>query len=266
MASGIWTSVSGALAREHSVETVANNLANVDTTAFKKDAPVFKEYLSTLERDHDRAPPKTGRITDQDLHPIKDKDQSHVVIDGTYINFKQGPMRVTQAPLDLALEGNGLLEVSTPSGIRYTRNGSLKLAQDGKLVTSEGYPVLNNNASTDTAARFINLKDRTNISINESGEIYSADSLIGKLAVKEFPNQQLLKKTGGQYFENKDEVKNTSKFAENTKVHQGMIEGSNVNPIEEMSNLITAHRMFEADLKSLKTYGDMLGKQNEIGH
>jgi flagellar basal-body rod protein FlgF len=266
LASGIWTSVSGAAAREHSVETVANNLANVDTVGFKKDAPVFKEYISTLERENDRAPAKTGRLTDQDLKPVNDKDQSHVVIQGTYTSFKQGPIRVTQNPLDLALEGPGLLEVNTPNGMRFTRNGALKLSQDGRLVTSEGYAVMAASENPDPASRFINLRDRPNLSITRAGEIYSGEDLVGKLSVKEFPNQQLLKKVGGQFFENKDAEKNVGVLASNTNIHQGMVEGSNVNPIEEMSSLIRAHRLYESDLKTLKTFGEMMGKENEIGH
>ena len=266
LASGLWTSVSGALAREASVDSVANNLANADTVGFKKDAPVFKEYVSTLERDGERSPPKVNRITDQDLHAVNDKDQSHVIVHGTYIQFNQGPLKVTQNPLDIALEGPGLLEVSTPNGLRFTRNGALKMAQDGKLVTSEGYPVMANGNGTDPAARFINLRDRTSIGINEQGEVYSGDTLVAKLSVKEFPNPQLLRKVGGQLFENKDDGKNGAADPAKTFIHQGMLEGSNVNPIEEMSNLIKAHRLYEADLKTLKTYGEMMGKENDIGH
>lgn len=290
MASGMWTAVSGAKARAEIVDTVANNLANVDTVGFKKDQQIFKEYVSTAERDHERAAGKLGRITDQDLHPVNDKDQSHVIVHGTYTSFQQGPLKVTKGPLDVAIQGSGLIEVSTPQGVRFTRNGAFKMGQDGRLVTSEGYPVLAE-APRDTATttpnrapaaagaqptaedaagaiagRFINLRDRGPISVTEQGEVYADGNLVAKLSVVEFENPNLIRKQGGQLFANIDPSKNPEKNAENTTIHQGMLEGSNVNPIQEMSELIRAHRLFEQDLKNLKTYGELLGKEaNDIG-
>ncbi len=279
----MWTSVSGAAAQAHAVETVANNLANVDTNGFKKDQPAFKEYLSSVEREHDRPSIHIGPIKDKDLNPIFDKDQSHVIVNGNYTSFKQGPMKVTKAPLDVAIEGPGLIEVSTPQGTKFTRHGSFKVATDGKLVTNEGYPVLlakagglaGENGNTPGAltasdpnvvARFINIQNKGNISITEKGEIFSGSDLVGQLSIVEFQDPKLLKKTGLQYFTNTLPEKNTMKEASSSLIHQGMIEGSNVNPVEEMTNLIKANRLFEHDLKVMKTYGEMMGREaNDIG-
>lgn len=289
LATGMWTSVSGAAAQAQAVETVANNLANVDTNGFKKDVPAFKEYLSSVEREHDRPSIHIGPIKDKDLNLLYDRDQSHVIVHGNYTSFKQGPMKVTKAPLDIAIEGPGLIEVSTPQGIKYTRHGSFKLAVDGRLITNEGYSVLSARAgglagsapgalgavsapdgegATDAslASRFINLKDRGNVSINEKGEIYSGADLMGQFSFVEFQDPKLLQKTGLQYFVNTMPEKNTVKEAVNSKIHQGMIEGSNVNPVEEMTNLIKANRLFEHDLKVMKTFGDIMGREaNDIG-
>jgi flagellar basal-body rod protein FlgF len=142
LATGIWTAVSGASAQSQAVDTVANNLANVDTLGFKKDQTTFKEYLSTLEREHVAADVPRGPIKDKDFYPIDGKDQSFVVTSGTHTNFRPGHLRVTQSPLDLALDGPGFFEVSTPQGTRFTRLGSLKVGADGKLVTTDGLPVL----------------------------------------------------------------------------------------------------------------------------
>lgn len=287
MATGMWTAVSGASARSQAVDMVANNLANADTLGFKKDIPTFKEYLVTAERDHDAKDIPRGPIKDKDFFPIDGRDQAFVVTDGTYTNFRQGNLRVTQSPLDVALDGPGFFEVSTPSGSRYTRQGSLKLAMDGRLVTTEGYPVLaaqpgglasaqsassvqpNQGGSATqggvAAGRFINLRDRSsNISINEKGEIYAGEDLVAKLSVTEFQDTAKLRKQGGLLFENPDSknVIETSK----TILRQGVLETSNVNPIEEMTNLIKANRLFEHDMKSIKTYNDMLGREaNDIG-
>ncbi|MGK5087212.1 flagellar hook-basal body complex protein, partial [Bdellovibrionota bacterium FG-2] len=140
MATGMWTAVSGAVAQQQNVDVVANNLANADTLGFKKDAPTFKEYLASVERNHDGGDVPRGMIKEKEFYLLDGKDQAMVINDGTYTNFKQGNLKVTQAPLDVALDGPGFLEVSTPAGIRYTRQGSLKMAMDGRLVTSEGYP------------------------------------------------------------------------------------------------------------------------------
>lgn len=285
----MWTSVSGAAAQAHAVETVANNLANVDTNGFKKDMPVFKEYLSSVEREHDRPSVHIGPVKDKDLNPLYDKDQSHVIVHGNYTSFRQGPMKVTKAPLDVAIEGPGLIEVSTPTGAKFTRHGSFKVAVDGRLVTNEGYPVLLSGPSgmsaqtpgaislengpipgslsdPAVAGRFINLKDRGNLSITEKGEVYSGPELVGQISVVEFQDPRLLQKTGLQYFTNTMPDKNPVTEATNTKLHQGMLEGSNVNPVEEMSNLIKANRLFEHDLKVLKTFGEMMGREaNDIG-
>jgi len=279
LASGLWTSVSGAASQAANVDIISNNLANSDTAAFKKDAPTFKEYLSVQEREHGAQDIPRGPIKDKEFYPLDGRDQSFVVMDGTYTNFKQGNLRVTNSPLDVAMDGPGFIEVSTPSGVRYTRQGSLKLAMDGRLVTNDGYPVLSSQpgglaaptsgrapANVADAARFINLRDRGgNVSITGAGEIYAGDQLIAKLSVVEFQDNNKLRKIGGSLYENGDPA-NYSSNPPKTIVRQGVIETSNVNPIEEMTNLIKANRMFEADLKAMKTYGEMMGREsNDIG-
>jgi flagellar basal-body rod protein FlgF len=299
VSTGMWTAASGAAAQSQAVEMVANNLANSDTLAFKKDTPTFKEYLVNQEREQGTQDIPRGPIKDKDFYPLDGRDQSFVVVDGTYTNFKQGSLKVTQSPLDVALDGPGFLEVSTPSGVRYTRQGSLKVATDGRLVTSDGNPVL---ASTpgglaaaqlaqdqqqsqggpnsaigaqgrapagltpDVAARFINLRDRgSNLNINQQGEIYAGDELIGKLSVVEFQNPNGLRKQGGSLYENQN-PQNVAVAPEHTALHQGMLETSNVNPVEEMTNLIKANRLFEEDLKAMKTYGELMGREaNDLG-
>lgn len=273
LGSGMWTSVSGAIAQAQSVDTVANNLANADTLGFKKDLPAFREYLAVREREPSAQDISTGPIKEKDLTPLDGRDQSFVVVDGTYTQFRQGNLKVTQSPLDVAMDGPGFIEVSTPSGIRFTRQGSLKISTEGRLVTPQGYPVLSSQpgglAQEQTeadAARYIDLRDRgSHISISESGEIYAGDQFIAKLSVVEFNNLNKLRKTAGQLFENRD-PQNISTGQTHTTVRQGVVETSNVNPVEEMTQLIKANRMFEHDMKALKTYQDIMGREaNDIG-
>ncbi len=283
----MWTAASGAAAQALAVDTVANNLANADTLGFKKDMPTFKEYLATIEREHPAVDIPRGPIKDKEFYPLDGRDQSYVVVNGTYTNFSQGGLRVTHAPLDLALDGPGFFEVSTPNGSRFTRQGSLKIAQDGRLVTTEGYPVLASQpgglanvqpaqgrvlatqggvAVEQDAARFINLRDKVGaLTINTAGELRVGDELVAKLSVAEFLDNNKLRKSGGLLFENTDQ-QNFSNNPQRTVVHQGVLEISNVNPVEEMTQMLKAQRLFEQDMKALRTYGELLGKEaNDIG-
>lgn len=268
MSKPLWPAVSGAVARDLQVEVISNNLANVNTNGFKKDSVEFKEYLSKNEKMQDLAQdiPRSP-IKDKDLYPLDGRDQSFVIVNGTHTSMKTGGLKVTDNPLDVALNGPGFLEVSTPSGIRFTKAGALKLGADGRLMTSEGHPVLAKGEGGDPAARYINLMGREGqVHINEKGELYMNDSQVATLSVVEFADARNLRKTGGLYFENKDAVKNPPQDAANTLVKQGMLETSNVNPVEEIANLIRANRMFEQDLKAMKTVNEMLQKEvNDVG-
>ena len=297
MASGIWNATAGAVAQSQVVDTVANNLANADTMGFKKDSVTFKEFLAAQERADVTADIPRGPVKDKDFYPLDGKDQAFVVVDGSYANFRPGHLKITNAALDVAVDGPGFFEVSTPSGVRYTRHGSFKVATDGRLVTTDGFPVLasqpgglaadNPNTAqlvnqpqsgqgrletqggvateAGVAARFINLKDaHGRVSISPGGEIYSGSELLAKLSVREFLDARKLRKAGNVLFENKDPV--NLKNAERSELRQGMLETSNVNPVEEMTALIQANRLFEQDLKSMKTYGELMQREaNDIG-
>ena len=98
----MWTAAAGASAQSQNLDIIANNLANADTPAFKKDVPTFKEYLATVEREHEAADIPRGQIKDKDFYPLDGRDQSYVVMDGAHTSFRQGNLRVTQSQFDLA--------------------------------------------------------------------------------------------------------------------------------------------------------------------
>ena len=271
MSKTLWPAVSGAVARDLQVEVISNNLANANTNGFKRDDVSFKEYLSKNEKadvageDIPRSP-----IKDKDLYPLDGRDQSFVIVDGTHTKMETGGMKVTDNPLDLALSGPGFFEVGTPAGVRYTKAGSFKLGPDGRLMTTEGNPVLaagSGQGGDDAAGRYINLSGREGaVHINEQGELYMNDEKVAQISVVEFGDLKPLRKVGSLMFENKNPQANPVQVATQTAIKQGMIETSNVNPIAEMSNLIRANRMFELDMKSMKTVNEMLSKEvNDIG-
>ena len=276
MSKALWPAVSGALARDHQVEVIANNLANVNTNGFKKDDVSFKEYLLKNEKINDLGEdiPRSP-LRDKDLFPLEGRDQSFVVVNGTYAVHKTGGQKVTDNPLDVALDGPGFFEISTPQGIRYTRAGSFKISSEGRLETSDGNPVLSaaesageavRGPASEAAGRYISLTGREGaIHINQRGEMYMGDEKVADLSVVEFADLKPLFKVGSLNFENKD-PQNVGIQAQKTSLNQGMLETSNVNPVEEISNLIRANRMFEQDLKAMKTVNEMMQKEvNDIG-
>lgn len=271
MSKPLWPAVSGAMARDQQIEVISNNLANVNTNGFKRDDISFKEYLSKNEKmivEGEEIP--RSPIKDKDLYPLDGRDQSFVIVNGTQTKFSTGGFKVTDNPLDVALNGPGFFEISTPNGIRYTRAGSFKLSAEGKIVTTDGYPVLSKGGegeSADPAGREIGISDRNGaLHINDSGEVYMGDEKISQLSIVEFGDMNFIRKVGSANFENKDAVRNPPQEPINTVAKQGMVETSNVNPVQEISNLIRANRMFEQDLKAMKTVNDMLSKEvNDIG-
>lgn len=266
----MWISVSGAQTQADRLDLISNNLANADTDGYKKDGPTFKEYLASQETLHEKVDIPRGSFRDKDFYPLYGKDSSFVVMDGTSTDFKPGHLKVTENPLDIAMDGPGFLEVATKEGVRFTRLGALKIAPDGRLVTSDGSSVLSAQASglatgASPLAREIHLRDRVgSLAISQQGHIMVGGELITRLSVVEFQNLDKLKKTGSQLFENVDPE--NQRVARETRVRQGMLEASNVNAVEEMSHMISANRIFEQNLKALKTYGELMGKEvNEVG-
>lgn len=277
MSGNIWPAVSGAIAQERSLETLSNNLANVDTAGFKKDLPVFKEYLAAEERTQEiSAPAGRKRITDKDLAPLGARDQAYVVAQEIRTEFSPGNMKVTSRPLDVALEGPGFFEVSTPNGMRLTKQGRFRVGPEGMLVTTDGHPVLKAQVGAARMSvpggvpqgmdRVIRIDPtKPNISINERGEVFQDEDSIGQLAVVEKSDLNQLRKMGGLLFEDRN-PEDRKPVADATRVRQGMIETSNVNPIEEMTNLIRANRMFEQGMRSIRVYSDLQQKEaTEIG-
>ncbi len=269
----LWVPLSGALAQQRKVETIANNVANANTTAFKKDRAVFKEHLTAYEKGIDVDLPNKVWAP-EDFYRSYGAEKAHVKVDGTYTNFAQGPIRPTQNPLDLALQGQGFLEVLGPNGIRYTRKGNLSVNLDGELVNDIGMRILSrvdlpevgNGAEViDVIKQIPPPEDRVikvgngRITINNEGQIFQNGAPVAQLNIVEFKDPSALDKEGNSLFINKDS-RNIKKSERKTIVHQGALEMSNVNTVEEMSNLIKAHRQLETIQRAIKSYDNMANK------
>lgn len=280
MAEGIWTAAAGARAQFQKLDHISNNLANASTQGFKKDTPTFAEYLAVLERPQVPQEIPSGPIREKEFYPLEGRDQAYVILSGTHIDFKTGPLQVTHHPLDFSLEGPGFFEVETPHGIRLTRQGGFQLNAEGFLITREGHFVLRSDApavqdgvkrehSLDLPAPMRRIRFEEGLSaplgVSDSGELFLGDDPLARLSVVEYSDLKAIRKQGSALFQNHD-LQQKPILSKKTKVLQGVLEGSNVNPVEEISHLIQTHRLFDQNLKSLKTYGELMGKEvNEVG-
>lgn len=269
----LWVPISGAIAQQKKVETIANNVANANTAGFKRDQLVFKEYLTALDKGHDPIDLPNKEFAPRDFYHSYGAESAKVKVDGSYTDHSQGQLTPTGNHFDFGLHGNGFFEVLSPSGIRYTRQGNFTLDSQGRLVTSQGYPVLSKLTDEQLASqeppqpeeRFITIGNHRP-TINLQGEIFVAGNQVNDLSIVEFQDIHALKKQGQNLFINENlsnRIPNNEK--NQTAVHQGFIEQSNVNAVREMSDLIKAHRGFESIQRVIQTYDDISSKGvNEI--
>jgi flagellar basal-body rod protein FlgF len=266
MDKGIYTALSGGIARAHEVELLANNLANVNTPGFKRDTGTFNEYLTELRR-HDSVEGLKREIENAALEGRPSGDKSFVEMDGVYTDFRPGSLQKTSRDLDFAVEGKGFFEVLTPAGVRYTRQGNFTLDGEGRLVNSSGHLVLSKDPRvgqlttgvfepTSPEARVIQLGQLGKPEVTPDGRILQGGAEVATLSLVEFHEPQWLEKQGHSLFRNTN-MDNLRQTQTESRVQQGFLEASNVNPVREMTKLIEATRAYESQLQTIKTYGEI---------
>jgi flagellar basal-body rod protein FlgF len=209
MQSTTYVSISQQMALSRSMDVIANNLANSSTVGYKEQQPLFQQFLV--------AGPKN-----QTVSYVQDK--------GTYRNMAQGDLSTTGNPLDFGIQGNGYFTVSTPDGNRFTRNGRFQLGPNGELETSQGY------ALQSTLGRPIDIPSNAGpVNIANDGTIADAQgNVLGKVGMVDFSKpSQMVSSANGLYVTDEAPQADTT-----SSLHQGMIEGSNVKPIVEMTRLM----------------------------
>jgi flagellar basal-body rod protein FlgF len=258
---GIFTAVSGAIAQSEKLDTIANNIANVDTPAFKRDEQVFREYLKSYEKQSEviEAPRVPASI--DSFYPIDGNDKSYVDNAGTFTSFSQGALQITNNPLDFAIEGDGVFEVLTDDGVRYTRAGNFTINNNGTVVTKQGHPVLlEEGANVQLQNRMINIASAESWNITPQGEVFIDGEMRGKLAVTTATNKDKFQKQGATLFRLRETTTGEVVPSKNFKLHQGSIEKSNVNVVHEMTDMIKTSRLFETTQKAIQAYDQMNGK------
>jgi flagellar basal-body rod protein FlgF len=266
----LWVPLSGAIAQERKVDTIANNVANANTPGFKRDQLVFKEYLTALEKGVEDIDLPRGEWSPEDFYRTYGAEHAKVQIAGTYTDFEQGQLTPTGNPFDVALQGAGFIEILTPHGVRFTRNAILSMSSDGHLVTSQGHYVLSKLNVDNDAQDVPQPRDRLiqlpsgQLNVNLQGDVFVNNEQIDSLSIVEFNDRQALRKEGTSYFINQF-PNNINRTDVRTSAHQGFIEQSNVNAVAEMSELIRANRNFESIQRVIKAYDSISAKGvNEI--
>ncbi|HOM87520.1 MAG TPA: flagellar basal-body rod protein FlgF, partial [Spirochaetota bacterium] len=262
MVRGLYTGASGMIAQEARLDAIANNLANVDKAAYKKDLTLFKAFPDMIIRRLNDDGLGITPAGSYDTMPFVGKLGTGVEVNEVYTIHEQGSLMRTENPFDMAMEGNGFFTVMTERGERYTRNGAFTLNKDGILVTHSGLPVLGQNG-------IIKLQ-KNNFMINERGEILvnsalslNPDDMIGltqnnweqpvvidKLKIVDFENIRELKKEGESLY-HETQYSGPALPAEEYKVIQGFLEKSNVNAVREMVDMIEVQRSYEANQKAM---------------
>ncbi|WP_291859721.1 flagellar basal-body rod protein FlgF [Bradyrhizobium sp.] len=226
---------------ERQMDVVANNVANVNTNGFKADRSLFEEFLTSRAHEDNFA----GR--DRRISFVQDR--------GTFKDFSQGAAEHTKNPLDVAIDGAGFLVVQTPAGERYTRDGGLKINNQGQLVNSSGHQVLGGSGPIvlQPTDKEVTIAADGNVTVLEGTN--RIDSVRGKLRLVTFADAQKLVKEGSNLYSAAADAGAGPDTA--SKLRQGFIEKSNVNSVIEMSRMIEVTRAYTSISSMLQQQGDL---------
>ena len=260
MIRALYTAASGMSAQQQNIDNVAHNLANVNTTGFKKARVEFED----LVYDQTRVPGSPTSTTAE--APIGLETGLGVRAVATARDFSRGNLKSTSSPLDLAIEGDGFFQIQLPSGdVGYTRAGAFHLNGEGTMVTSEGYPV---------EPQIQIPSNATSISISKDGVVsvalpgQAAAQQVGTLELAAFQNPAGLRANGGNIFlqstASGDPQVGAAGEDGRGMIQQGFTEDSNVSVVEEMVNMILGQRAYEANSRVIKAADEMLQQVNQI--
>jgi len=276
MLRGIYTGASGMLAQDAKMDAIANNLANVDKTGYKKDIAVFKSFPEMLIRRLNESGLGETPAGSYDAAPYVGKLGTGVELNEVFTDFEQGSLQRTENNFDIALDGKGFFTVMTERGERYTRDGSFTINQDGLLVTHNGNPVMGENGYVRIQQNNFMVNEKGEITVNGdlsadprdvvsmSGNNWSNPVVIDKLKIVDFENIRMIKKEGDSMYR-ETEYSGPPVPTGDLKVVQGFLEKSNINIVREMVDMIEVQRSYEANQKTVTSHDQTLGKLiNEV--
>ena len=242
MNNALITGLSRQTALQRELDVVANNVANISTTGFKANGTTFAALLQP--------------VTSAD--PLTATGRRTALENMTWHDMSQGTIQQTGGPLDVAIDGDGMLVIETAQGERYTRNGAFQLNNLGELVTLAGDKVLGENGPIilQPTDRDVVISKNGTIKVRE-GISLNSDTTRGKLRLVRFENPQQLRKQGASSFAAPNGVQPVPVPEVNAHVVQGAIEKSNVRPVAEMSRMIELTRAYTEIATMLQQQNDL---------
>jgi flagellar basal-body rod protein FlgG len=260
MIRSLYTSATGMKANQLYIDNISNNLANVNTTGFKKSKLEFQELLYQTIVD-----PGSG-AADGAKSPAGLQLGLGVRSVANQKIFGQGNLQETKNAFDMAITGTGFLQVQMPSGeIAYTRDGSFKISNDGTLVTSQGFALEPQITVPDGAQNIqIDATGKVSVQMNDTG----TNEEIGQIELVKFLNEGGLKSMGNNLYQVSPASGDPETGTPGTNglgtLAQGFLEASNVELVEEMVNMIVAQRAYEISAKAIQTSDSMLQLANQL--
>jgi len=251
---GLYTSGLGMSTQMKKLDVISNNLANVNTTGYKKDDAIVSSFPEMLmnrindTKNNVNIPRPIGKVT------------LGAQIDEIYTNFTQGSFIRTDEKFNLAIQGDGFFVINTANGEeRYTRDGSFVIDANGQLKTKEGNSVMGEDGIVTLDEDF--LTQAHEVFIDDMGALIIDGEYIDRIRMANFEDNTSLKKVGDNLYES---TGNPTPFE--GKVMQGYVESSNVNPVTAMVDMITVSRTYEANQKMIQVHDTLMGKAvNEVG-
>ncbi len=245
MRDSMYTAFFGAMTQEARMNIISNNLANVNTTGYKRESLAFEDVFVRFASDY--ADPNDS-LEDRILWP-ESKLRSQTRVSPTHLVHEQGSLKNTGNDLDLAISGEGFFEVETPEGeLAYTRNGAFyRDPETGAMITGQRFQLLGEDGP------IILPEDAVNVVVTEDGLVTADGDAIGAINLTTFNDLNGLEKMGRQLFRIKEGTDIQPEPADNARVHQGFLEDSNVEVVYEMVNMISTMRAFEAMQKVVTT-------------
>ena len=231
MAKGLYLAGAGMIARQKRFESLAQNIANTSTPGYRAS----RSFANVLE----------GISDDSASLRRVERNQR------TWIDQSQGPVEHTNRPTDVALQGPGFFSVSTPDGVRYTRNGNFQLDRAGRLVTTQGDPVLGEKGELRAPAG--------DLTVADNGDVFVGDTRIDRLRMRDFEAPEALQRDGAGLCA-ADPAARPVAIGEETKVCPGCLERSNVQGIDGMVRMMTLMKQYEAAQRVLKLQSQTLSR------
>lgn len=256
MLRALWTAASGMSAQQLNVDTISNNLANVNTTGFKRQRVDYQDlFYQTLREPGTETGSPNGLEVGMGAYPVS-----------TQKIFTGGELQRTDTPLDMAIEGDGFFQVALADGTTaYTRSGTFRMDGEGKIVTPDGY-ALQPEITIPNDAQEIIVNTNGLVSVRTPGATGPTD--LGTIELASFSNPAGLRSLGHSLYAESpasgNPVVGTGGLEGLGQIRQGMLEGSNVSVVDEMVGMITAQRAYELSSKAIQTADDMIRISNNL--